>query len=299
MYSSKRCIVDNWSLEQAGSLLNGDFEQYTFTDELFIESLGGLSNYINAILLYDEAKFIANGFQTNWYRFSWFLKNTRLYFEPFLPTGNLVDWNSHISLPDLGAQNYLLTSKYLDADLFISPERAGKIIEKGSPEMDDNFIATLKKIDEEIMSGKETSWYNNVKIGIEHNFSFPSLTHYVLAEATNTNDLLTVIMQLKASGEIKKIKEEINELTKTTKGAYKLKNQTQNIINSYFHNSSLGDNSWSVNLNILFLTITKTFSLGIPARKSYFTFLKDVIACRAEAFSLKNQVERVFKRKVT
>jgi hypothetical protein len=48
MYSSKRCIVDNWSLEQAGSLLNGDFEQYTFTDELFIESLGGLPNYINA-----------------------------------------------------------------------------------------------------------------------------------------------------------------------------------------------------------------------------------------------------------
>lgn len=147
MYSSKRCIVDNWSLEQAGSLLNGDFEQYTFTDELFIESLGGLSNYINAILLYDEAKFIANGFQTNWYRFSWFLKNTRLYFEPFLPTGNLVDWNSHISLPDLGA-------------------------------------------------------------------------------------------------------------------------------------------------------ITKTFSLGIPNRKSYFTFLKDVIACRAEAFSLKNQVERVFKERL-
>lgn len=298
MYSSDRCLIDNWSLEHAGYLLNGDMDNSFLTDDGFIKSLGGLSNYINAVLLYDEAKFVANGFQTDWYRFHWFEKNTRLYIHPFIPTDNYIDWNNHGNSADLGAKNYLLASKFLDADLLISPERARQIITNGAPQVDDNFIATLEKIDEKIRVEKEELWYENVKVGIEQNFVFPSLIHYVLSEASNMNDLLTVIMQLKASGDMTKVRKEINDLSSTTKGASRLKKEVENIINNQFSKGGNSDKPWSISFDVLFLTISKSFNFKNLKRKSYLTFLKDFVACRAEAFSLKDDIQRIFGRKI-
>lgn len=298
MYSSNRCLIDNWSLEYAGYLLNGEFERNYFTDEEFIKSLGGLSNYINAILLYDEAKFVANGLQTHWYRFDWFAKNTRLYVNPFIPKGSYIDWNEVLDSPDFGAKNYLLTSKYLDADLFISPERASHITRNGSPKVDRNFITTLEKIDEKIKFEKEELWDDRIKVGIEQNYVFPSLTSYVLSKASNVNDLLTVIMQLKDSGEMDKIKEEINQLSETTKGALKLQREVEGVVKRFFLNGKPADKPVTVSLDILFLSISKSFSLEVFQRERYLTFLKDVMACRAEAYRLKKDIERIFKRQI-
>ena len=56
----KKSLIDNWSLEQAGFLLEGNNDYLKISDQLFTKCIGGLSNYINSILLYDETNYLAN-----------------------------------------------------------------------------------------------------------------------------------------------------------------------------------------------------------------------------------------------
>ena len=108
MSYSQKSLIDNWSLEQAGSLLDDGTNYSSLPDQDFINSLGGLSNYINSILLYDETNFLANGFEGDWVRFSWFEKNTRLVVKPINPKSLNIDWNSEASYSDKGIRNYLI-----------------------------------------------------------------------------------------------------------------------------------------------------------------------------------------------
>ena len=119
-----------------------------------MNSLGGLSNYINSILLYDETNFLANGFEGDLVRFRWFEKNTRLVIQPINPDSLNIDWNSEASYSDKGIRNYLVSSKHLKTDLFISPQRAEKIIANGLPKKVSSLNQTLTKIDEKIKSEK-------------------------------------------------------------------------------------------------------------------------------------------------
>ena len=143
----KKCIIDNWSLEHAGFLLDNSSDVSLPNDHSFLNNLGGLSNYINALLLYEEPGYLKNGFENQWTRFKWFEQNTNLFLNQLDPSISKIDWNSRVSYSDNGIENYLITSELFESDLFISPERSSKIIHQKEPKINDNLIKTLKKVD--------------------------------------------------------------------------------------------------------------------------------------------------------
>lgn len=296
--SLQKSLIDNWSLELAGLLLDGSEDIFSISDAAFIDSLGGLSNYINAILLYDETSFLENGFEADWTRFDWFEKNTKIFVNAINPADLMIDWKSKESYSDKGIKNYLLSSKQLCLDLFISPERSNEITKNSLPEIEQKFNTVLKKIDGQIQIETDKLWFDDLKVGIDKNFKLPSLTHYVLSQASSSDDLLNVIIQLKEDGKINNIRAKINEITENTKTAAKFQKNIENIIKKEFGEKNNADRPWAINLTVLFLTLTRSFNFDFFNRKPYLLFLKDVIACRSEAYSLNDDIKRIFNRKV-
>ena len=117
-----------------------------------------------------------------------------------------------------------LAVKVLDNYYSKLTERASKINSERLNGLDKSFTQTLDGIDSLVQKEKDKFLLKNSKIGIENNFLFPSLTHYVLSQASNTEDLITVIMQLKADWKIEKVRKKINEETETTKRSLKFQN---------------------------------------------------------------------------
>ena len=298
MNSLQKNLIDNWSLELAGQLLDGSEDIFSISDDAFIESLGGLSNYINAILLYDETNFLENGFEAEWTRFPWFEKNTKAYFNPIDPADLMIDWNSEESYSDKGIKNYLISSDQLCLDLFISPERATKITHNSISKIEQKLNTVLRKVDYKIQNEADQLWFDDLRIGIDKNFKLPSLTHYVLSEASNCNDLLKVIFQLKDSGKIDAIRSKIDEITISPKSAGKFQKDIENIIKNAFGVKTNSDRPWSIKLTVLYIiTLTKNFNFNFFKREKHLLFLKDIIACRSEANRLNKDIQRIFNRK--
>lgn len=296
MQKIQKSLIDNWSLEQAGSLLDGYKDPLAISESEFITSMGGLSNFINSILLYDETSFLANGFEREWLRFRWFQKNTRLFINPINPSSLNIDWNSEASYSDKGIRNYLVSSNNLKTDLFVSPQRAEKIKDNWLFRTENSLNQTLLKIDEKINNEKESLWFEDLKVGVNKNFVFPSLTHYVLSQATSSEDLFTVIIQLKDSGKVKLVRQKIDEITINTKEASRFQKDIERLIKENFGETYKSDKPWSIKFSVCFLTLTKSFNLDFFKRKEYLLFLKDVIDCRAEAHGLNSDIKRIFRR---
>lgn len=294
----KKSLIDNWSLQHAAIVLDNSFDLYRLDNTGFTNAIGGLSNYINSLLLYEETNYPENGFEEAWNGYDWFSKNTCAYIKPLNTDLTAIDWHAEKSYEDNGIENYLITSNYFNRDLFISPERAEVVNIKLSDFLsENNLTTTLKKIDEEINNHRASSWYDEINIGIENNFQLPSLTHYVLKEATSADDLLTVIMQLKSSKKIDRISLRISELTRSTRDAFKFQKEIENIINDYFANPS-GSRDWSVSVSALFLSLSKSFNLDFFDRREHIVFLKDIVKCRMESNSLADDIHRIFKRRI-
>lgn|GEM_PF-2003071 len=298
MNNIRKSLIDNWSLEHAGILLENREVYQPLNAQEFIKSLGGLSNFINSVLLYDETNFLANGFEADWQRFKWFQLNALLFVTSINPDSLNINWNSKESYSDQGIKNYLVSATQYETDLFVSPERADKIITDriiytGSP-----LERTFEKIDEKIKKEGQALWYDNLKVGIDHNFIFPSLTHYVLSETTSSEDLLTVIIQLKDSGKIKSLRNKIDEITSSTKTASKFQKDVERLIKEQFGESNKSEKPWSLKFTVLFLTLTKSFNLDFFKRKEHLLFLKDIITCRTEANGLAKDIQRVFGKKL-
>ena len=298
MNKNSKCIIDNWSLEHAGFLLDNSKDIQIPNNKSFENSLGGLSNYINAILLYETPSFLKNGFESHWTRFTWFEQNTSSFFKSLDPIISKIDWESKESYQDNGIGNYLTTSEIFNSDLFISPERSSEILEIKNPKINHNLITTLKKIDESILNKKEESWFENIKIGVDNNFLLPSLTQYVFSQASSLDDLLTVIMQLKSDGKITRIKKRIDEITTNTKSSIKFQREVENIVLESLDLTSKRNNLWSLKISAIFFTLSKSFNLNFFNRKEHIVFLKDISALRTENQNLKKDIKRIFNREI-
>lgn len=294
-----KSLIDNWSLQHAAIMLDNSYDITSLDDARFINSIGGLSNYINSILIYKDANYPENGFEEAWTNFEWFALNTTAYIKPLNTELTSINWHNQQSYDDNGIQNYLITSEYFNCDLFIAPERA-TIINSNINQFitENNFTCTLKKIDEEINIHRQSTWYDNVKVGISNNFLLPSLTHYVLSEATNADDLLTVIMQIKSSEKIDRIIEQITEITSSTDTAFKFQKDVEDLIKKNLNKPVSESKDWRVSVSALFLSISKAFNLDFFNRKEHLVFLKDIVKCRTEVNGLEKDLERIFKRKI-
>lgn len=299
MIASKKSLVDNWSLEQAAGLLNNDINRFlSFGYDLF-PLFGGLSNFINGMLLYEETTFLKNGNQSAWQRFSGFHNKISPFLTPAEAIENSNSFNSFFFSEDCGAKYYLMMSKYLDAELFISTDRANKVLQQELPKLDNDFFKVMNVIDTDIEDKLEKNWVDKVKLGIKNNFLLPSLTQYVLRQTSSQDDFIEVLVQLKRSNEIFNLKQKITETCSDFTNYTKFQNEVDRLIKKQFNIKDKYSTTLSVNINVLFLSITKTFDLDLEfnfmRHKSYLTYLKDIIACRTEMFGLKKHLERIFK----
>lgn len=296
MIDLRKSLLDNWSLEHAGVLLNGDTDIGAMTQDKFIKSFGGLSNYINAILLYDQTNFLSNGFEKEWTRFQWFTENTVCYVEELSAQSLEIDWESAESYSDQGKSNYLKSSDSLGLDLFVSPERStilkGRVLKKSTSTLE----ALLKVIDEKILNEASAHWFPDTQLGIVENFVFPSLTQYVLSKTSNVNELLTIILQIKHDNKIKKVVNELSEIAQDTKRSGRLQREFESRIKRAFGDKSKSDTSFTLKLNAWFFSLNKTVNLNFFNRKKHFMFLNDIVSCRAEAGNLKKCIKRIFAK---
>ena len=292
----QRSLLDNWSLEHAGVLLNGDTDIGSIPQDKFILSFGGLSNYINALLLYDETNYLSNGFESEWTRFPWFTQNTVCYIGGLSAESLEIDWESEESYSDQGISNYLKSADKLGLDLFVSPERStqlkGRIL-KNSISTIDPF---LKNIDDHILKEADTLWVPDTQFGIAENFIFPSLTQYILSKTSRYDELFTVILQIKHDGKINKAIIELQEISKDTRRLGRLQKEIESRIKFAFGDKSKSDTSFALKLSVLFLSLNKSFSLNFFNRKGHFLFLNDIISSRAEAGELRKSIKRIFDK---
>jgi hypothetical protein len=242
-HKPKKCIIDNWSLEHAAVLLESSNDLGQKSNKSIINNLGGLSNFINSILLYENSFFIMNGFEQDWKRFNWFERNTRAFLKGAELDELVINWTSASSYRDKGIRNYLLTSTYFESDLLVCPERSG-ITRINSKQLDSTFFEVLREIDKKILHEKDNSAFSKIKIGIDANFRVPSMTQYVLSEASTRDDLLPVIMQLKSDGKIRRTIDEIEEITSTARGAGKFEKDIQELVRKAFGRKPDVDNSF-------------------------------------------------------
>lgn len=295
MQNTSRCIIDNWSLEHAGILVDSSIDLNQIEGDVQIRNLGGLSNFINAILLYEDSFYVTNGFEKDWKRFSSFDKHASAHLNAVQLDELIINWTDNAAYENKGIGNYLLTADYFESDLLVCPERSEIT---SSNNLDGAFLETLKKIDKKILRERDESAFNSIKVGIEYNFRLPSLTQYVLSQASTREDLLKVIIQLKSDGKIRKVISEIEQITTTTKGAGKFESDIEYLVKKAFGRKVTGDNSWSVSVSVPFLGITKSIDMNFFRRSEHLVFLRNLIACRTEAFKLETDFKRIFKTKL-
>lgn len=296
MIELRKSLLDNWSLEHAGVLLNGDTDIEGMSQDNFINSFGGLSNYINAILLYDQTNYLFNGFEKEWTRFSWFTKNTMPYVEGLSAQTLEIDWESEESYSDQGISNYLKSADSLGLDLFVSPERSAILKGKAAKKSYSNLDILLNNIDENILKEADTLWLPETQFSIIENFNFPSLTQYVLSETSTIHELMSVLLQMKHDGKINRIVNELNEIARDTKRSGRLQKDFENRIKLAFGDKSKSDTFFTLKFSAWFFSINKTINLNYFNRKEHFMFLNDIISCRAESGHLRKSIKRIFAK---
>jgi hypothetical protein len=261
-------------------------------------NLEGLSNFIQSLLLYKDRYFILNGFEKDWRKFSWFDSRIKSTINGIALDELGIDWESSASYADKGIRNYLSTSQYFESDLIVAPERADSILSLDLPSIVGKpFLELLREIDGKIIQEKDRVIFTDLKVGLQSNFIVPSLTQYVLSEATNRDDLLNVILQLRESKKIENIATKISEISSSVKKSIKLQREIDTIIKKEFGKQP-DENEWSVEVSAMFLSVGKNINLSYFDRREHIVFLKNLIKCRAEAHRLKKDFERIFKKKL-
>jgi hypothetical protein len=297
MITSSKCLIDNWSILQACNIIHAS-EYYRRmspgkAEELF-EDFGGFSNLINSLLLYEIPCYLANGNESAWKKNELFAKRVLQHLHAELPVETSEKYYSFFSSEDNGAKFYLLMSRKLDAELYISADRSNAVIKNGLGKLDNDFLSLLNGIDEKIEENSKTNLNKRLTYGIQQNFVLPSLTHYVLSQATSVNDLLDVIIQLRTSKDILKVKEKVAEYSENIRSYTSFQKEVERLLNKQFNKDIKLESRLSINIKVLFLTYTNSINANFPRRKSYLTYLKDIIMCRTETFGLKKQIKRVF-----
>ncbi|WP_282088643.1 hypothetical protein [Aquimarina algiphila] len=303
MFGNNSALIDNWSLESSGALL--DFNQKKLvsidnaSDEEFVSSFGALTNLINAIVFYDDIRFIDNGFQETWLRFNSFSQKISSLMKPYIQSNSekLIEQTSG----NKGADYYVYLSKQLNSDVYLSPERSSIIIRnlnKDNISISKRAIDLLNMSDQRIKNEALNLSSDIVKTGICKNFILPSILHYVMAESTTKDDLLDVAIQMRNSKEIEAFKKIIKEsFVGKEINSIKLENEIKEAIDVQLGKISKDrSKDWQITFTLFFISIGKTF--GWYKSENHLTFLKDTISFRTGLNNLDNHLERLFKIKI-
>lgn len=321
------CLVDNWSLECAASLLEEGIEQirrdimtdylndisqsmlagvsvtpenyrtYVNDDSIFF---GALSNILNAIVLFDDVIYVRNGFEFAWQRFSTFYSETNdvlkgVDYSKLDKSATVKDYNSS----NFGVPFYCYLAKAFGCDLLVNPLRAEQLIKEAMTKnitYGELAFDLLESLDKSLKEKTDDLKSRVLTQNIIKNLSLPSLTNLVLSEAATSSEILTVARQMKHSSKVvdfrNTLKECLHDLKASTNYSTMLNNAASAIesaISKVQHKKEVG----SIGINILFISLSYNINKWFQ-KENYTIFLRDIAKCRLELDGNNSHVQRLF-----
>ena len=320
-----RCLIDNWSIENAAILLYGGASEawqrvknggiYIIPDYEIKKSdlinlfqdidlyLGAFSNLVSALILFDEVVYLKNGYEIGWMMDRGFSEQfTKIAVGEKPPSAKNYDskQNNNLSRDHKGTGYYCHTSKLLDAYPILSPARSDVIMKKAnhnSLNYADFAFDLLNFLDINLKKCIESSDSKLLRFRFDPEFSLPALTHFVLSESSSRKDILNVALQIRDTAEVRDFRKVLSETALDYENALKyikiLKEAKSTIDNVFFSNSSQ-DTVGSVGINLLFLNISFNIKKRLFKQERYALFLKDIARRRLENNMAADHIMRLF-----
>lgn len=320
-----RCLIDNWSIENAATLLTGGASEawqrvknggiFIVPDFEFEKSelinllhdidlyLGAFSNLVSAIILFDEIVYLKNGYEIGWMtgrNFSEQFTKIAVGENPPSVIRNDSKQKNDISENDKGLGYYCHTSKLLNAYPILSPARSDVIMKKAnhkSLNYADFAFDVLSFIDINLKKCIESSDSKLLKFQFDSDFTLPALTHLVLSESSSRKDILEVAFQVRETPEARDFRKVLRETALDYENPLKyikVLKDAKNAIDNIFFNSSSQEAVGSVGINLLFLSISFNIEKKLFKRERYTLFLKDIVRRRLETNIASDHIMRLF-----
>lgn len=312
----KTCVIDNWTLFLISELFkNRLFFSHTITKKYkynigaeepsdIPKYFGALSNFINAILFYDEIYFVENGNENSWNSNPYFTNQCKGLITPKKPITPLtLNYKNLSSIEEV--KYYIFMSELLNSDLFVAPYRSDIILQSNELSINNITNDMINEYDKRITDLLKEQKDNKLKIGIESNQILPSLTQLVLNETKSVDDIFTTTLQIKNSDYIKEYKNKINEVIEgenITKDYIKLKKDMELAFNTTINKLGLHQNDKKKLFDVAFnLWIFKISNINVSSSKTKFNnkkhtiLLKNIIKYRLEMFNSIESLSRILK----
>lgn len=326
-----KCLIDNWTLELAGLLLDEGLsgirrerlsryhsalessmvagvdqtgevlEDWTDFDDYF----SALANFLSAMLVFEDLHFAKNGFESAWKRFPAFSQAMEgiLKAREQPETITRIERRADLRRMDSGALFYLALSSSLDCDLLLSPRRS-TALEKSqgrkSPSYGEYADDLLVTLDHKISERINTSRSDLLRATVIPDLQFPALATLVLSQAHSHSEILTAARDLRNSRELRDLRSVISDCVAEIKSGLpyaRLIDTVPDAVRLALNDAGRLDSdggSLSVGFSILFFSIEKEVGKIIPP---YLLFLRDLAKCRLEFEGFASHIERLFEPK--
>lgn len=324
-----RCLVDNWTLELAGvlidqgirslrgqrlaeyfravddSMMSGvDHTQDIMADWAELEDhFSAVTNLVSAMLLFDNLSFSRNGFEVTWQSLPGFSQQMgKIITGRDEPAFLLKHERQLVSdRVEPGVLFYLALSNSLRCDLLLSPRRS-EVLQRchRSQELTYGEYASdlLATMDRQLAERIRKSGSELLATKVIPNLTIPSLATLVLSQVTKRSEILTATMDLRNSSKLKDFRRIIAEcVTNLKSGApyARLVESVPDTIRLALQDVGRLDpdrSSISIGFSLFFFSVGKEVGAFVPP---YLLFLRDLVCCRMEFAGIESHIKRLFE----
>jgi len=324
------CLVDNWTLELAGvlveqgvpglrgqrlsaylraldeSMISGvDLTRDAVADWAdYDDYFSALANLVSAILLFDNLSFARNGWEGSWQRLPAFSRQMSKVVAGRSQPESLSRYENSL-LPgrvEPGALFYLALASSMKCDLLLSPHRSAAL-QRCQPSREPSYAEyasdLLETIDRQLAERISKSGSALLAAEVLPNLAFPALASLVLSQVRHRSEILTAAMDLRNSRGLKDLRRVIAEcvidIKRRTPYARLVESVPDAIRLALRDVGSLDPDrsSISVGFSVFFFAVEKEVGALVPP---YLLFLRDVVRCRLELAGFRSHMSRLFER---
>ena len=270
------CLIDNWTYEQAASLLrvsdckiNISPDNFSLYGELSLEkdryesSILSLSNVINALIFFDDLYYLKNGYERSWVKSNVFEDYiSHMDTSPIEKDKLYIDDESYVEL-------LLNIQTEKKCDIIVSPSRI-KLLEKYNFKSSFFIVEDFfKSFNKSILLPVKNISSDVIKNGIIGNLKLPSITNYVLSQSDSASKIIDTAIKLKEDKNVKNIKAVLQKSYNLIASGGSLDSyqnllkKSQEEIDSSLEKIGLlnveNDRSTTIGINILIFSISYSF----------------------------------------
>jgi hypothetical protein len=320
------CLIDNWTLELAGVLLEqgtgglithqrlplsadikwggtdgdraSDFdpEPSSQADECF----AALANLLSALTLFDKVYFVRNGFERTWLRLPSFAASVGPLVE-----GLSVD-NARarpLGLRDAhpsGLEAYVSQAAEYQCDLLVSPRRShefGRLLTRARPSYGDLANDLLDNLDHRISETIVELGSETLTAALLPGLRWPAISWLVLAKAEGRRDILPSVTRVRWQPEVVALRAALGHCAAAARSAVpfvELAARIPDAVRYALRNTGQLDPdraALTVGFSVGFASFEKDIGSPIP---KHLLFMRDLARCRFEWEASEGPWRRIF-----